>query len=329
MIRRLLALFVLPLQARALGTDVYWYEGNSGQNATVNPMVSQAMLTAGATTFTESVLWPSSFSSYRVVFLSITRTAYTTAQIADLSLFVDGGGVLVLIGEATPYDSTHAVTYNSLLAGLGRSSRFSTSASYDSGCVQSALAVGSHPLSTGVPSLGMAWGGAVLPAGTGSTVYQGASGQAFVAYDQGVVLVPDGEVFNTACTALPAANGTFAANIYNMACDWDADGEQAAFCGGLDCDDQDPLLGTGDPFFRDYDGDGFGDATQSQNACTVPAGYVADATDCDDLASTTAPGRSERCDGADNDCDGAIDEALPSTRWYLDADADGYGGSVT
>lgn len=329
MIRRLLALFALPQPAWALGTDVYWYEGNGGQNATVNPMVSQAMLTAGASAFTESVLWPSSFSSYRVVFLSITRTAYTSAQIADLSLFLDGGGVVVLIGDATPYDSTHAVTYNSLLATLGRSSRFSTSASYDSGCVQSAIATGSHPLSGGAATLGMAWGGAVVPAGTGSTVYRGASGQAFVAYDQGLVLVPDGEVFNTACSALPAENGIFATNIYNMACDWDADGEQAAFCGGLDCDDQDPLLGTGDPFFRDYDGDGFGDAGQSQNACTAPAGYVADATDCDDLSSTTAPGRAERCDGADNDCDGSVDEGLPTTRWYLDADTDGYGGATT
>jgi hypothetical protein len=32
--------------------------------------------------------------------------------------------------------------------------------------------------------------------------------------------------------------------------------------------------------------------------------------DCDDAAATVAPGFSETCDGVDNDCDGAVDDAL-------------------
>ena len=47
-------------------------------------------------------------------------------------------------------------------------------------------------------------------------------------------------------------------------------------------------------------------------------------SDCDDLDASTYPGAPEACDGADNDCDGEIDENVTST-WYLDADGDGYG----
>ncbi len=50
-------------------------------------------------------------------------------------------------------------------------------------------------------------------------------------------------------------------------------------------------------FYADLDGDGFGDVTNSVEACTVPAGYVSDATDCDDLELT-----------------------------YIDNDGDGFGG---
>ena len=41
--------------------------------------------------------------------------------------------------------------------------------------------------------------------------------------------------------------------------------------------------------------------------------------DCDDAEATTHVGASEACDGADNDCDGDIDEG-----WYVDEDGDGW-----
>jgi hypothetical protein len=60
-------------------------------------------------------------------------------------------------------------------------------------------------------------------------------------------------------------------------------------------------------FFRDGDGDGFGDPALSVEACAAPAGYVADGSDCDDAQASVHPDAAEVCDGADNDCDGAVD----------------------
>lgn len=70
-----------------------------------------------------------------------------------------------------------------------------------------------------------------------------------------------------------------------------------------------PPLDTGDTacevslWFQDGDGDGFGAAGTSEWACEVPAGMVADGTDCDDTNSTIYPGAPEVClDGVYNDC---------------------------
>ena len=74
---------------------------------------------------------------------------------------------------------------------------------------------------------------------------------------------------------------------------------------------EDPLVisSSGSPatglstFYADADGDGFGNPAVSYKACTAPAGYVTDSTDC-------------------NDADAAINS---KTVWYRDADGDGFG----
>jgi hypothetical protein len=77
-------------------------------------------------------------------------------------------------------------------------------------------------------------------------------------------------------------------------------------------------------FYADTDGDGFGNASESTEACEPPSGYVSVGNDCDDTDENAYPSASERCDGVDNDCDGEIDEDV-LYEWYADADSDSYG----
>ncbi|MFH1469203.1 MAG: MopE-related protein [Pseudomonadota bacterium] len=122
---------------------------------------------------------------------------------------------------------------------------------------------------------------------------------------------------------------------------------------GTDCDDLDPavnpaaeeLCNTIDDdcdgavdeddaadaptWYADTDTDGYGDAASSTRACSQPTGYVAPATDCDDLDPAVNPAATEICDGLDDDCDGLTDDdddsLVGAPTWYLDFDLDGYG----
>jgi len=98
-------------------------------------------------------------------------------------------------------------------------------------------------------------------------------------------------------------------------------------CDGLDNDcngtiDDNPVDGT--IYYYDFDEDGYGNPTAFEVLCSPPinppAAMVLDGTDCDDFNFSVNPGTPEICDGADNNCDGTIDEGCDD----LDNDADGY-----
>jgi hypothetical protein len=106
-----------------------------------------------------------------------------------------------------------------------------------------------------------------------------------------------------------------------------------------DCDDGEPLSNPGETevcdsidndcdgdtdegvttlFYDDDDGDGFGDAGSSVEACEAPSGYVTDDTDCDDTNSTINPDADEPCGSDDLDCDGAAADTCTSCLEALD-----------
>ena len=107
-------------------------------------------------------------------------------------------------------------------------------------------------------------------------------------------------------------------------------------------------------YYEDADGDGYGNPNVSTQACSQPAGYVANNTDCNDANAAVHPGATEVCNGIDDNCNGVVDEGNPGgglacgscnqgttlcssgaiicqnpfqglTTYYMDADADGYG----
>ena len=100
-------------------------------------------------------------------------------------------------------------------------------------------------------------------------------------------------------------------------------------CDGLVDDEDDSVdLATGSTFYADTDADGFGDPGADTRACSLPAGHVADSTDCDDADPLVSPAGEDVCDRIDNDCDGEVDEGL-DIALYVDSDGDGFGDDST
>ena len=61
-------------------------------------------------------------------------------------------------------------------------------------------------------------------------------------------------------------------------------------------------------WYADADGDGYGDPDSAVSDCNPGSGYTDNSDDCDDTDASVHPGRSDSCNGVDDDCDGDIDE---------------------
>ena len=61
-------------------------------------------------------------------------------------------------------------------------------------------------------------------------------------------------------------------------------------------------------YYRDVDGDTFGNPAMPLESCAPPSGYVTNDRDCDDLQVTIAPGATELCNGRDDNCNDMVDD---------------------
>jgi hypothetical protein len=82
-------------------------------------------------------------------------------------------------------------------------------------------------------------------------------------------------------------------------------------------------------WYRDIDGDGYGETDDSAPSCTEPEGYTAEGGDCEPTVGEMHPGAEELCNERDDDCDGEVDEeAIDMDTFYIDYDGDDYGSDT-
>jgi len=77
--------------------------------------------------------------------------------------------------------------------------------------------------------------------------------------------------------------------------------------------------------YTDADGDGDGAGASTAQGCGPQPGLSLTATDCDDADPARDGLQAERCDGVDNNCNGAVDEGAITGPSWVDADGDGFG----
>ncbi|HET9433799.1 MAG TPA: MopE-related protein, partial [Chitinophagaceae bacterium] len=76
-----------------------------------------------------------------------------------------------------------------------------------------------------------------------------------------------------------------------------------------DCDGQIDEGAQAATWYQDADGDGFGNPSLTQLACSAPQGYVADNTDCNDADPSVHPNATEICgNNIDDNCNDQTDE---------------------
>ena len=82
---------------------------------------------------------------------------------------------------------------------------------------------------------------------------------------------------------------------------------------GVD-DDCDGSVDENTTWYRDSDGDGYGNASSTTTSATQPSGYVSNSTDCDDADGNVNPGETEVTgNGKNDDCESTTSDTASSS----------------
>ncbi len=99
-------------------------------------------------------------------------------------------------------------------------------------------------------------------------------------------------------------------------------------CNGVDdnCDGQIDNGAMAQNYWVDGDADGFGQSGSTPQNLRAPiAGWVTNASDCNDGNFAVKPSATEVCNGFDDNCNGTAEEGLTFLTYYVDGDGDGFG----
>ncbi len=326
-------LTTLMLVARAQAADTYIYYNSTYISAADITDLKNALTGVGASVTTStSTSWSTDWSGYKLVILLLPAHSFSAAQARALETMVDGGGRLVVsadygVSGAWASDNTYV---DNLMSSLGTGLSLTGDVVDGTGCTN-ATTIASDQVTDGVSYLQLSASNGI----TGGTSLAKYGGKTILAYDQpdsatdprtafDVILSGDVNLFMDSCGSgnRDGYNKTMWENLYTGICgDADGDGHTDDACGGDDCDDTDPSVHPGatevpyDGIDQDCDGSDLTDVDGDGYNSTAVAG----GTDCDDNDATIHPAAPETADGADEDCDGVVDEG---TDWY-DDDGDG------
>ncbi len=334
----------------------FYYNGTYVSSTDIATTVAAITSAGGSVTTTTAPNWSQNWTGYKLIVILLPDANFSLSEAAAFEDFVEDGGRLVIVGDWSSAGRGFGVfnaRINDLMAFMSVPLSLSGSTTLaGSGCAFS-TSVASDTVTDGVSYFYAAAGQAV----NGGTALLSVSGSAILSVAQtpgaparapfDVIVGGDVNVFNSYCSGATGigSNYTLWQNLYYTCADADLDGHGDESCGGDDCNDADVTVHLGAaescdgadddcdglidegvtlPWFRDGDGDGYGDSATTSAACSAPLGYVATSSDCDDRDAFVYPGATEQCDGVDDDCDGSIDEGVTST-YYADVDGDGYG----
>jgi hypothetical protein len=113
-----------------------------------------------------------------------------------------------------------------------------------------------------------------------------------------------GTSYDEAYAVLETAGGHFVVGGFSSSGDYDVTVNR----GGSDFWVAEVVPPSTSRFYADEDGDGYGNSSVLIEACSAPAGFVSNSSDCNDANAMQHPEQEDICNGIDDDCNGFIDE---------------------